>query len=216
MIERIACRLGRNDEIPNIELAELLSEKNDIQGISEIASGIGSKDRAVANDCIKVLYEIGARKPKLITDYVFDFLDLLQGNNNRMTWGCMTVLPEITHICAGDIMKRIEDVYQAYSAGSVITVDHAVTVFAKLCLADAGNQTRIFPILVTHFQKCRAKEIPQHLERASICLNDSNSKELIALIQSRAGELSGAQLRRVNKTIELIGKNQTSPEQKDL
>jgi len=36
MIEKLACKLGRNDEIPNIELAEYLCQKNDIVGINEI------------------------------------------------------------------------------------------------------------------------------------------------------------------------------------
>jgi len=29
MIERLACRLGQNDELPNIELAEYLYQHND-------------------------------------------------------------------------------------------------------------------------------------------------------------------------------------------
>lgn len=206
MIEKLACKLGRNDEIPNIELAELLCEKNDISGISEIAAGIRGKDKAVANDCIKVLYEVGARNPKLIANYIFDFIDLLLTKNNRMAWGCMTALAEIADICADDIMKRIETVYQAYSAGSVIMIDNSMTVFAKLCLADHRYKTKIFPILITHFQKCRAKEIPQHFERVSICLSADNSGEIVDVIKSRTNELSDTQLKRVNKTIKLISK----------
>ncbi len=206
MIEKLACKLGRNDETPNIELAELLCEKNDISGISEMVEGIRSKDQAVAHDCIKVLYEIGARKPELIADYALDFIDLLLSKNNRMAWGCMTALAEVADICADEIMKRIETVYQAYSVGSVITVDNSMTVFAKLCLADDAYQTKIFPVLAAHFQKCRAKEIPQHFERVSICLNDHNSKEIIDVIKSRTNELSEAQIKRVNKTIRFISK----------
>lgn len=207
MIEKLACKLGRNDEIPNMELAELLCKENDISGIAEIAAGMRSKERAVANDCIKVLYEIGARDPKLITGYVYDFIDLLLCKNNRMVWGCMTALAEIADVCADDIMKRIETVYKAYSIGSVITIDNSMTVFAKLCLADYRYQTKIFPILTAHFQKCRAKEIPQHFERASICLDNHNSKEIIDVIKSRAGELNDTQLKRVNRKMRLISKN---------
>ena len=39
MIELLACRLGRNDEIPNIELAEMLCESMDKIGVREIADG---------------------------------------------------------------------------------------------------------------------------------------------------------------------------------
>ncbi|SHO44693.1 hypothetical protein [Anaerocolumna xylanovorans] len=204
MIEKLACKLERNDEIPNIELAELLCENNDTFGISEIAEGIRSKEQAISNDCIKVLYEIGARKPELIAGYALNFVDMLLSKNNRMVWGSMTALAEIADICADDIMKRIETVYQAYSVGSVITIDNSMTVFAKLCLADYRNQTKIFPILITHFQKCRVKEVPQHFERISICLNAHNSEEIIDVIKSRTNELSEAQLKRVNKTIRLI------------
>ena len=204
MIEKLACKLGRNDELPNIELAELLCERSDISGILEIAEGIRSKDQAVANDCIKVLYEIGTRRPELIADFALNFIDLLLSKNNRMAWGCMTALAEIADICADAIIKRIETVYQAYSVGSVITVDNSMTVFAKLCLADDAYEARIFPVLTAHFRKCRAKEIPQHFERVSICLNDYNSKEIIDVIKRRTNELSEAQLKRVNKTIRVM------------
>ena len=59
MIEKLACRLGRNDEKPNIELAEFLCQHKDAAGIGEIVAGLKGKDKAIANDSIKVLYEIG-------------------------------------------------------------------------------------------------------------------------------------------------------------
>jgi len=58
MIERLACRLGRNDEIPNIELAEYLRQNSDSAGIKEIVDGFTGNDKAIANDCIKVLYTL--------------------------------------------------------------------------------------------------------------------------------------------------------------
>ena len=48
MIENLACNLGRNDEMPNIELAELLCKNNDASGISEIVNGFKGSDKAVA------------------------------------------------------------------------------------------------------------------------------------------------------------------------
>ena len=63
MIELLACRLGRNDEVPNIELTEILCNSMDKNGVREIVDGLKSGNQAVANDCIKVLYEIGRRKP---------------------------------------------------------------------------------------------------------------------------------------------------------
>lgn len=78
-LEKLAINLDRNDEIPNIELAEYLVEKEDVEGIFEVIQGL-KMDRGIANDCIKVIYEIGERKPLLIADYVSVFAKLCKYN----------------------------------------------------------------------------------------------------------------------------------------
>lgn len=201
MIEKLACNLERNDEVPNIELAKLLCNNNDRDGIKEIVCGLKGKNKAVANDCIKVLYEVGTRKPNLIAEYADTFLDLLISRNNRIAWGCMTALAAIADLSCGIIIKRLETVKQAYHSGSVITIDNSMTVFAKLCLSDRRNEDEIFPLLIEHFKNCRSKEIPQHIERISICLNKENSENIIDVINNRFGELNAAQLKRVNKIL---------------
>ena len=84
MIERLACSLGRNDEAPNIELAEYLCQNRDTNGIKEIVDGFKGADKAVANDCIKVLYEIGERNPALICDYAAAFIEVLELRNPHL------------------------------------------------------------------------------------------------------------------------------------
>ncbi|HYF90647.1 MAG TPA: hypothetical protein VD969_00235 [Symbiobacteriaceae bacterium] len=74
MIEKLACKLGRSDEEPNIELAIYLCEQAEKDGVDEIVRGLRDRDRAVANDCIKVLYEISCRKPELIAGYAAEFI----------------------------------------------------------------------------------------------------------------------------------------------
>jgi hypothetical protein len=78
IIEKIACKLGCNDEIPNIELAEYICKHNDSVGIKEIVDGFKYEDKAVANDCIKVLYEIGKRNPILISGDASEFISCLR------------------------------------------------------------------------------------------------------------------------------------------
>jgi len=77
MIERLACKLGRNDEAPNIELAVELSRNNDRTGIKEIVDGFVGADKVIANNCIKVLYEVADKKPELIADYANEFIKCL-------------------------------------------------------------------------------------------------------------------------------------------
>jgi hypothetical protein len=63
VLNEIAYFQNRRDEIPNQELAGKLVTEQNQDGICEIAENLGNKDKNIQNDCIKVLYEIGHRKP---------------------------------------------------------------------------------------------------------------------------------------------------------
>jgi len=204
MIEKLACRLGRNDEIPNIELAEHLCQQDDIIGIKEIVDGLKGTDKAVASDCIKVLYEIGERNPKLITNYVNDFISCLRSKNNRLVWGSMMALAKITQYATEPIIERLAEVVSAYQEGSVITVDNSISVFAGLCKANADYARTILPIIINHLKKCKPREVPQHAERASICFNNENAEEFINVLGKRKSDLSTSQQTRINKLIKKL------------
>ena len=204
MIELLACRLGRNDEIPNIELAEMLCENMDKTGVREIADGLKSDDQAVANDCIKVLYEIGQRKQELITDFADSFITGLSSKNNRIVWGSMRALSFIAPINPKAIYEHLSEIFAAYKKGSVITVDSSISVFAYLCKASGEYQTRVFPVLLEHLAKCRAKDIPQHAERMAVCIDSDSKEAFVNALFSRLNELSEAQSNRIMKMIDSI------------
>jgi len=204
MIELLACKLGRSDENPNIELAEKLCKSMDKKGISEIAGGLKSKEQAVANDCIKVLYEIGERKPELIADFTGEFITALSDKNNRIVWGSMTALSCIAAVKPDEIFDRLPEILTAYKKGSVITVDNSISVFANLCKANGDYQAKVFPILLDHLANCRAKEIPQHAERMAVCIDSGNKEAFTKALEARASELSDAQNQRIRKLIKKI------------
>ena len=128
VIDRLACSLGRNDEVPNQELAAEIARRGDKQAIKELIDNLRNKDKAIQNDCIKVLYEVGERKPELVAPYVNEFLDHLASKNNRMIWGAMTALGTIATLKADAIWARVGEVIRATEAGSVITQDWGIRV----------------------------------------------------------------------------------------
>ena len=203
-IELIACNLDRNDEAPNIELAEKLCENMDKKGIREIADGFKADDQVVASDCIKVLYEIGYRKPELIAAYTDEFITALSGRNNRLVWGSMIALSCIAPVDQDVIYGRLPEIISAYQKGSVITVDNSISVFANLCKANGAYRERIFPILIEHLENCRAKEIPQHAERIAVCIDPGNGEEFIGALEARIDELTDTQKTRVMKLIKKL------------
>ena len=201
MLELLACRFGRNDEVLNIELAKKLCDSMDKYGVREIANGLKADDQAVVNDCVKVLYEIGQRKPALIADFADDFISALSSRNNRIVWGSMKALAYVTPIEPEVVFRRLSEIVLAYKKGSVITVDNSISVFAHLCKVSNDYQARVFPILLNHLANCRIKEIPQHAERIAVCIDSGNKEAFIKVLNARAKELSEA---RHSKIVKLV------------
>ena len=201
MLDEIAYSLGRNDEEPNINLAIKLCEKEDKNGIKDIVLGLKNKKQEIANDCMKVLYEIGERKPSLIEDYICDFIELLNSKNNRLVWGAMTALSKIAPLKPNGIMQHIDKVIEAYKKGSVITIDNSISVFAELVKAKVDCSSEIFELILKHLKSCRAKEVAQHSERAFICINKDNATKFKEVIEQRIDSLSIPQQKRLNKII---------------
>ncbi len=57
VLQSIAFYQNCRDEAPNQELAQLLTEGYDRQGIQEIAENLWHTNPNVQSDCLKVLYE---------------------------------------------------------------------------------------------------------------------------------------------------------------
>ena len=204
MIEKLAYTLGRNDEEPNIELARALAKAKNKKGIKEIVDGLNNPKAQIANDCIKVLYELAEINHELVAEYADTFIKLLKSRNCRLVWGSMTALSKIASLKADDIYKNIDVVIRAYEKGKVITVDNSISVFAELVKAGKKYEKKVFPIIIEHLEKCRSKEVGQHAERAFGCINKNNSQLFKETLLKRRETLTDAQKKRVDKLLKLI------------
>ncbi len=204
MIEKLAYSIGRKDEEPNIGLALDLIKTKDHNGINEIVNGLNNANEQIANDCIKVLYEIGERKPEFISKYVDVFIRLLKSRNNRLVWGAMTALSKIASITPQEIYNNLETVKKAYENGSVITVDNSISVFAELVKAGSKYSHKVFPIIIKHLETCRSKEVAQHSERAFVCITNINSELFKKTLIERCVVLTVSQKKRVDKLLKKI------------
>jgi len=201
ILNKIAYFQNRRDEVPNQELAKKLVESKDTAGIREIAENLWNKDRNVANDCIKVLYEIGYLAPELIADYVGDFLKFMQSRNNRLVWGAMLALSTIASLKASAIFPHVEEIEKVMENGSVITRDNGVKIMAIVASQNEVYRTEIFPHLLNHLTTCRPKDVPQHSEKTLVAVNAANKGEFIAVLEKRMEDLQGTQVTRVKKVI---------------
>ena len=200
-LEKLACMQHRRDETPNQELAAELVRKNDKKGIQEIAENLWNRDKDIANDCIKVIYEIGERNPNLISRYVGDFIRLLSSKNNRMTWGAVTAIATVAHLAADELFEHYKEIEHAVKNGSVITQDRGIAALAVVASQSDHYRKTIFPFLLKHLETCRPKDVPQHSEKSLVAANSKNKSQFIGVLKKRFVNLTPSQQKRVTKVM---------------
>ena len=203
-LNRIAYYLDRRDEVPNQELAREMAAAQDNAGIGEIAAHLRDKNKSVASDCIKVLYEIGYINPGLIQGYAGDFLDLLHSRENRMVWGGMIALAAIASLQAPAIWPRVDEIIAAVDHGSLITVVWGVKALARVAAASGEYRQRIFPILLQILRACIPRDVPMHAESILPALDDANRQQFLDALASRHGELSPSQAAKVRRVVKKV------------
>ena len=211
-LNKIAFYLDRRDEVPNQELARDLAAARDHAGIREIAGHLRDKNKSVASDCIKVLYEIGYIDPDLIQGYAGDFLDLLHSRDNRMVWGGMIALATVAGLQAPLIWPRVDEVIAAVDRGSVITVVWGVKALARVAAAEGDYRQRIFPVLLQILRASIPRDVPMHAESILPALDDANRQQFLDVLASRQGELSASQLAKVRRIVKKVQAAATPPD----
>jgi len=200
IIKKLSSSLYRSDEIPNQELAIEIIMKNDSDAVKELVDNIFNKDKAIQNDCIKVLYEIGERdKPELIAQYVDTFIALLSSKNNRMVWGAMTALGTVAKLKASEIWNQIDEVIAANEKGSVITQDWGIRVLATVSASDRVYEKKLYPYLLNFLKKCISRDVPKHAESIFAAVNGANKEEFIAVLEERQKQLAPSQMTKIRK-----------------
>jgi len=126
VLDKLATALNRRDEVPNQELAQKIVEAGDHNAVKELVDNLIQKDKNISSDCIKVLYEIGYRRPELIAKYYNEFGKLLDSKHNRLVWVAMTALDTVVVKEPKGVYSMLARILATADKGSVITKDHAV------------------------------------------------------------------------------------------
>ncbi len=200
IIANLASSLNRRDEVPNQELAKEIMLSKNKKAVKELVENLSNK-KAIQNDCIKVLYEIGAQEPKLIADYINEFVLQLHSKNNRLQWGAMTALGTITNERPKQIYAMLPTILEAADKGSVITKDHAVNILIKLC-ATKNYADSVFTLLMEQLLKSHTNQLPMYAERAIPVVNEKNKNLFVKTLSSRLDDIEKETKRkRVEKVI---------------
>ena len=206
IIGKLASSLGRREEGPNVELAQRIVKMEDKAAVKELVENLSNGKSAVQADCVKVLYEIGDRKPKLISGFARQFLDLLGSKNNRLVWGAMTALDSITLEKPTTIVDSLPKITEIANKGSVITRDHAVSILTKLASV-RKYEAKAVPLLIEQLENCPGNQLPMYAEGLPPIVNDANRGVFIKTLGSRLGGIEKESKRkRVEKVMKQISR----------
>jgi len=198
-IEKIAYHLGRKDEVPNQELARELADKEDKNGLDEIAGYLGDKNKSIASDCLKVLYETGYIRPDLITPYKDEYVALLNSKNNRMVWGAMIALSSVAKV-EPDYVYQIKDlVLEKIETGSVIT--NVWGVYTIINMADHGYYSELKDVMFTLLRNVRNIDFAKRAESMIDVFEPSDIAVFKEILEERLPDLTSGGQKRVQKLL---------------
>lgn len=203
VLGRLASALGRNDERPNLELAESLAAAPDAAAVAELAGEL-TGPVAVANDAIKVLYELGARRPELVAMHLPAFIALLGSKNNRNVWGALQAVEAVTAAAPADVHAALPAILAAADKGSVIARDKAVQILVKLVAAGHADAV---PTLLERVAAGAPNQFPTYAEQAAVVLAGADRAKLAAILTQRVGDIETPSKRaRVEKLLKRLSR----------
>jgi hypothetical protein len=204
VLDKLASALGRNDERPNVELAEALASKPDKTAIAELAAALSGGTVAQQNDAIKVLYEIGERKPELVAPHAGAFFALLKSKNNRNVWGAMSAIDTIAAVKAKEVAAHLGDILSAADKGSVIAKDKAMSTLSKLALAD---EPKAMPALLDRLEIAAVNQLPMYAELALPAVTPLYQARFRTILEGRLKTMDQpAKIARLEKVLKKLGK----------
>jgi hypothetical protein len=198
-INQIAYHLQRRDEVPNQELARKLAEEENIEGIKEIASYLKDKNKSIASDCLKVMYEIGYINPNLLIPYAEELIGFLKSKNNRMVWGGMIAIANLAKVIPERIIQELDSILEIIETGSVIT--NVWGVYTVINLADNGYYDKLKDTLFKLQEQCRNVDYPKRAESMADVIAVNDKAEFIQLLENRLVHLTKAGALRTQKVI---------------
>lgn len=205
VLDRLAGALGRNDERPNVELAEEIVRTGDKAAVKELVAALTDGSVAVQNDALKALYETAARWPDLVAPHLAAFLALLSSRNNRNVWGALQAIETLTPVRAKQVAAALPAILAAADKGSVIAKDKAMGILARLTAAGYGETA--LPAALARLGAAAPNQFPTYAEEIAAVADAEARPMLMAIIETRLPGVTGAAKRtRLEKLLRKLSK----------
>ncbi len=203
ILPKLACSLGRRDEIPNKELAMELVAANDKFATKELLENLQNKDKNIQRDCLSTICEIAKIQPEFVKEYISRLVGLLEHKDNQMVWRAMIALNEVANENLDAIYNALPKISNAADNGSVITHYNCVGILTKLC-REKKYKADAFTLLNERILRAPINQMPTYAELAEAVVPDDQIAFLVSTIYIRFSEFEGRKKQRLESVLKKL------------
>ncbi len=209
-INLISYNLDRRDEVPNQELARKLADEESTEGIKEMVSYLYDKNKSVASDCLKVLYETGYIKPELIAPYTDEFINLLSSKQNRMVWGAMIALACCANVVPDKVYEHRSLIENLIETGTVITSVWGVKTLINIAKKDDKFYRELKNNLFEIQNSTRPVDFAKRAEDMMDAVRLEDIEGYVKILETGKKDLSKAGAKRTDSVIKKLSQKLNS------
>jgi len=203
-IEKISYHLGERSEVPNQVLARDLANMKNIEAIEEIHSYLFDKNKSIASDCLKVLYEIGYIDPTLISIYLNDFIGLLNSKNNRMVWGSMIAIANISNVLPDNVYKTKDLIKHKIETGTTITQVWGIYALVNTVSANQIYYGEFRDYLFKLQKECRPIDFTKRAVTISQVVVSDDLPEFVQILNDGLPKVSSSASKKLTRLIKKL------------
>jgi hypothetical protein len=202
MLSRLAVSVGRNDEMPNLELAADIVFGDDVDAVGTLVGVLERYDDLHAPDAARVLAEVGTRAPDLLLVHSDRLVEIIEGGHKEMLAFTMLALSPVASRYAEPLWP-CRDLFWAALADlnqpANMAQSGAVRLLAAMCATNPDYARTLAGGLVDLLGKCMPKDVAFFAESVLPALGAAHSHRAKPVLDRRLKELTPAEVARLRR-----------------
>lgn len=202
ILGRLAISMGRNDEMPNLELAADIVFADDTDAVGTLINVIERHDTHHGGDAARVLSEVGTRAPELLLHHADRLVGMIEDTQRGMIAYTMLALSPVASKYAEQLWDSRDLFWQSLSdlgQPADLAQAGAVRLLSALCAAGPDYARTLAGGLVDLLGKCMPKDVAFFAESVLPALGQAHSHRAKPVLDRRLKELTPAEVARLRR-----------------
>ncbi len=171
---------------------EILNADDAASRVAELAESLLDSRSTTATRAARVLHEIVAEKPSLLSPHVEKFARGITSKHKRVVQTSADALPAIAKKAPARVAKHLDTLKESFEPAIDVGKDGLVRTFANLCTASVAYQKRLEPVLTLALEGCDGKTLARWSEIVLPALKGEPHARARAVVEDRLDRIPRA------------------------